>query len=49
MDGDENHRLDSAYRAGAETAGRSRDSLEKPQKCRVKQAGSHLARNTHDG
>jgi hypothetical protein len=49
MDGDGKHRLDSAYRVGAETAGRSLDSTGKQQKCRMKRAGSCLARNTRDG
>jgi hypothetical protein len=36
MDGGGKHRPDSAYRVGAETAGRSLDSTGKQQKCRMK-------------
>jgi hypothetical protein len=43
----EKHRPDSAYRTGAETAGRSPEGDEKPSRERTERTGFRLARNTH--
>ncbi|MGW7467405.1 hypothetical protein ACWGJT_22675 [Streptomyces xantholiticus] len=42
-EGNEKHRLDSAYRTGEETAGRSPGSIGKPLKDRTERADFRLA------